>query len=224
METKPQLKHKKLGTVSMVNGGNNMLGSQVWCSCQVYQSFVCRTHVSTHGTFHTFCIHCNAKIWTLPKYNILIIFRSRILRNRMPWLAVAQSSFSRYRPLIQTAHIYQHYNFELRFCPQIKLKTSYSWEHLVEVSKMNANFHVQSVTGVWMFFVFYCTCHSHHTCSVSVVNQKLLLANFRGKNIYVIYRPWSVRIDQEKTLPSVLNARTLACSRQSFSRYRPPSR
>ena len=46
---------------------------------------------------------------------------------------------------IRIAHpdrLRQHYNFEL-FCFQIELETSYSWEHLVEVSKMNADFHVQ---------------------------------------------------------------------------------
>ena len=37
---------------------------------------------------------------------------------------------------------------------QIKLTTSYNWEHMVEVSKINANFHVQSVTDVWVLFVF----------------------------------------------------------------------
>ena len=41
---------------------------------------------------------------------------------------------------IQTTHI--SITILSRFCSQSKLKTSYNWEDLVEVSKMNAYFHV----------------------------------------------------------------------------------
>ena len=48
---------------------------------------------------------------------------------------------------IRTAHVSM--TILSRFCPQIELQTSYNYkEHLVEVFKMNAYFHVQSVTGV----------------------------------------------------------------------------
>ena len=95
-----------------------------------------------------------------------------------------------------------------RFCSQIKLKTSYNWEDLVEVSKMNANFHVQLVTGFWMdFLIVFIACvvresndKNYRARCVSAVNQKLVLANFRGENKYDVYRPWSVRTEKNFAL------------------------
>ena len=139
---------------------------------------------------------------------------SRILRNCTPQLAVAQSSFSWYRLLIQTAHI--SITILSQFCSQIKLKTSYNWEHLVEVSKMNADFHVRSVTGEcfsWEYFIAPVIRRSNDksycTCSVLVVNQKLLLSKFQGKKnvIYCIGLGWSIL---GKTLPSVLRSQPAA--------------
>ena len=79
--------------------------------------------------------------------------RFRILSPFCPesW-EIARPSFSR-----RTVHA--------DFAPKLsKRRISYDWEDLVEVSKMNANFHVRSVTGVWMLFVvfilFYCTRNS----------------------------------------------------------------
>ena len=84
-------------------------------------------------------------------------FGTGILRNSAPCRStVAWSSFHD-GPLIRTVHA--------DFAPKLsKRRISYDWEDLVEVSKMNANFHVRSVTGVWMLFVvfilFYCTRNS----------------------------------------------------------------
>ena len=61
---------------------------------------------------------------------------------------------------IRTAHV--SITILSRFCSQIKLKTSYNWEHLVEVSKMNAYFHVQLVTE-WFLFLY----NSSYFCSTS---------------------------------------------------------
>ena len=90
--------------------------------------------------------------------------------------------------MIQTAHI--SITILSQFCSQIKLKTSYNWEHLVEVSKMNADFHVRSVTGEcfsWEYFIAPVIRRSNDksycTCSVLVVNQKLLLSKFQGKKM-----------------------------------------
>ena len=74
-------------------------------------------------------------------------FQSGILRNRTSWLAVAQSSFLRYGPLTSALQIWADFA---------------SWEHLVEVSKMNAYFHVQLVTECFLFLY-----NSSYFCSTS---------------------------------------------------------
>ena len=101
-----------------------------------------------------------------------------------------------------TAHV--SVTIEIRFFSQIKLKTNYNSEHFVEVFKMKANFHVQSVTGVWMFYVFIARVirkssnTRYRARSVSVVNQKLPLSKFQGKHVF--YRSWSVRIEKQFAL------------------------
>ena len=93
---------------------------------------------------------------------------------------------------IQTAHV--SVTILSWFCSQIKLKTSYNWEHLVEVKWMLIFMFSRWLAFECFLFLFFVACvirkssnKSYRACSVSVVNQKLLSANFRGKINYVIY-------------------------------------
>ena len=101
---------------------------------------------------------------------------------------------------------------------------------MVEVSKIKTYFHVQSSDCLLNSVLLYAS-YVNPTRTVLffvLVNQKFVETNFREKNIYIIYRPCSVRI--VTTLPSVLNTdldlrpRYVQVLGQSVSRYGPPSR